>query len=426
MADRSIVLPGAPDRAISIDFEGRRVPAVAGEPVAVALLREGHLVLSRSIKYHRPRGAFCFASSCGSCLMRVGGAPDRLACTAPCSDGLSVATQNALPTASRDLLRTIDWAFPRGMDPHEMFAGVPVAEAVMAKVARQLAGLGELPDRAVPPASNPPERSIDVCVVGLGRAGRAAAVAASASGRTVLGVEADATPELPSNVETWGGAQALAIYRDGGTPLLAVRWQGAIHRVRPRALVVCTGSRDQPLLFDRNDLPGILGGRAVLLLLRRHRLLPSRSALVIGDGPAALPVCHELLEAGAKVTWAGDGPGPDLSGLDRLSGFKPAAARGGSRVSGMTLVSASGDEKRWSGGLVAACGPRAAAFELGVHAGATVAHLSGRGYGIGATDDGATRIPWLWAAGSCTGSSLPSEAQGERAGASAAEPSANR
>jgi sarcosine oxidase subunit alpha len=425
MADRPSVLPGAPARRISIDFEGRRVPAVEGEPVAVALLREGQLVLSRSIKYHRPRGAFCLAEGCGQCLMRIGGQPDRLACHSACTDGLSVATQNALPTASRDLLRAVDWAFPGGMDPHEMFAGVPLAEAVMGKVARQLAGLGELPERAAPPAENPPERRVDVCVVGLGRAGRAAAAAALASGREVLAIEAGAEAgSAPSGIEAWMGARALAVYRDGGAPLVAVARAGEIHRVRPSALLLCCGSRDQNQLFDDNDLPGILGGRAVLQLLRRHRLLPSRAALVVGDGPDAEPVCRELLVAGAQVTWAGAGSGPDAPGLERLSGFRPGAAQGGSRVSGMTLVAArsgaSGEERRWRGGLVAICGPRAAAFELGGHAGATVAFTPPRGHAIQVTGPGATRVPWLWAAGSCTTSPLPAEAQGEQAGAAAA------
>ncbi len=419
MADQPTVLPGAPAREITIDFEGRRIPAVAGEPVAVALLRAGQWVLSRSSKYHRPRGAFCLAEGCGNCLMRVGGEPDRLSCASRCTDGLSVATQNALPSASRDLLRSIDWAFPKGMDHHEMFAGVPVAEAVMARVARQLAGLGELPAQVAPPAPNPPERTVDVCVVGLGRAGRAATAAAVASGRSVLAVEADGAAELPAGIEAWRGAHALAVYRDGGAPLLAVRREGALHRVRPTALVLCTGSYDQNLLFEKNDLPGVLGGRAVLRLLRRHRLLPSRAALVLGDGPEATPVSRELLEAGAAVTWAGAGPGPDVAGVERLPGFTPAAARGGARVAGMTLVAGS-EQRRWRGGLVAICGPRAAAFELGVHAGAEVAFLPGRGYVLQTAAGGATPVPWLWAAGSCSGSPLPSEQQGEQAGGAAA------
>lgn len=430
------MLPGAPERGVTIEYEGRRVPAVAGEPVAVALLRGGHWVLARSGKYHRPRGAFCFAESCGNCLMRVGGEPDRLACASRCTDGLSVASQNALPGASRDLLRSIDWAFPKGLDHHEMFAGVPVAEAVMAKVARQLAGLGELPSRVAPPAANPPERRVDVCVVGLGRAGRAACEAASASGRSALGIEAEpggyggvgeADPTLRRNersqAERWRSAQVLAVYRDGGSPLLAVRWQGAVHRVRPRALVLCTGSRDQPMLFDDNDLPGILGGRALLLLLRRHRLLPSRSALVVGDGPEATAVSRELLAAGASVTWAGAGAGPavsEVAGLERWSGFRPAAARGGSRVTGVTLVADGGAPRSWRGGLVALCGPRAAAFELGVHAGAPLVFLPGRGFALRASDTGATPVPWLWTAGSCSGSMLNSETLGALAGSAAA------
>lgn len=418
MADHPTVLPGAPERGIAIDFEGRRVPAVLGEPVAVALLREGQLVLARSSKYHRPRGAFCFAESCGNCLMRVSGEPDRLACAAPCTDGLEVATQNALPGASRDLLRSIDWAFPKGMDHHEMFAGVPLAEDVMAVVARKLAGLGELPSHVAAPAENPPERRVDVCVVGLGRAGRAAAVAAKASGRAVLGIDADGLVEAPAGVDGWRGARVLAIYRDGGTPLLAVRKAGAIQRVRPKALLLCTGSHDQPMLFTKNDLPGVMGGRAVLRLLRRHRLLPSQSALVLGDGPEAAAVCNDLITAGATVTWAGAGAGPELAKLERLPGFQPAAAQGGSRVSGMTLASGA-QTHRWRGGLIALCGPRAAAFELGVHAGAATAYAPGRGYALQATETGATSVRWLWAAGSCTAGPLPSEAQGAKAGAAA-------
>lgn len=406
--DRPTVLPSAPARDISIDFEGRRVPAVAGEPVAVALLRDGQRTLSRSVKYHRPRGPFCLAGECGSCLMRIGDEPDRLACATPCRDGLAVAAQNALPTASRDLLRAIDWAFPEGMDPHGMLAGVPVADAVMAKVARQLAGLGELPARVAPPAENPPERRVDVCVVGLGRAGGAALAAASAAGRSVLGIDAER------------GERALGVYRDGGAPLLAIRREGAVQRVRPGALVLCTGGRDQNALFDDNDLPGIHGGRGVLGLLRRHRLLPSRSALVLGDGPDALPLCRELLAAGAEVTWAGERVALALSDLERLAGFQPRAAHGRSRVRGMTLVSRTGEERRWSGGLVAVCGPRAAAFELGGHCGATARYLPGRGYALHVGEGGATNVSWLWAAGSCTDSALDSELQGAQAGAAAA------
>ncbi|MHB8421017.1 MAG: 2Fe-2S iron-sulfur cluster-binding protein [Myxococcales bacterium] len=394
----------AEGRSIRIDFEGRRVPAVRGEPVAVALLREGHFVLSRSAKYHRPRGAFCFAGSCGNCLMRIGGLPDRLACATPCRPGLEVQSQNALPSAGNDLLRAIDWAFPKGLDHHEMFAGVPVAEAVMQKVARQLAGLGELPGSPRPAAENPPVREVSVCLVGLGAAGRAAAASLGEAASRALALDADPWLEPPPGIEAWTGARALGLYRDGGAPLVAVHHAGALHRVRPERVVLCTGSRDQNLLFGGNDLPGILGARAVRRLLTRHALLPAQRALVLGDGPDAEPTAAALLAAGAHV--------------ERFPDHRPRQARGGSRVREVVLEGGGG-RVRWRGGLVAIAAPRAAAFELGAHAGVAVECQGSRGFTLRADENGATGVPWLWAAGSCTGAGVPSQEHGRRAGLAA-------
>src|SRR5712692_12082679 len=135
---------------IAVDFEGDSIPALEGEPVAVSLLAAGESVFSRSVKYHRPRGPFCFAAACSHCLMRVDGVPNVFTCRAPARSGMRLERQNAYPTAEVDVFSSIDWLFPRGLDHHEMFAGVPVAEKVMAKVARHLAGLGLTPDSPAP------------------------------------------------------------------------------------------------------------------------------------------------------------------------------------------------------------------------------------------------------------------------------------
>ena len=61
---------------ISVELDGQLVPAKAGEPVACSLWAAGEKVFSRSIKYHRPRGPFCFSGACSQCLMRVDGVPN--------------------------------------------------------------------------------------------------------------------------------------------------------------------------------------------------------------------------------------------------------------------------------------------------------------------------------------------------------------
>src|SRR5215472_15669898 len=184
-------LPPETGPELTIEYEGKPLSAREGEPAACALLAAGESVFSRSIKYHRPRGPFCMAASCSQCLMRIDGVPNRFSCQTPVHRGMRLERQNAFPSARVDVFASIDWLFPRGLDHHSMFAGVPVAEKVMATVARQLAGLGLLPD-AVPPAPRPAEHlEAEVTIVGGGAAGLAAARALAASGVAPLILEGE-------------------------------------------------------------------------------------------------------------------------------------------------------------------------------------------------------------------------------------------
>ena len=409
---------------ITFDFDGRPIAAERGEPVGVALLRAGIWTLARSVKYHRPRGLFCLAGHCGNCLVRANGEPDRLACRIPAEEGLEISTQNALPSAERDLLRAIDWAFPHGMNPHEMLTGVPIAQDVMAAVARRLAGLGELPGAARELEPTVPEIRTPVALVGQGRAGRRVASALADRAVPFLAFEGDPFAE-PGGAEGWPGSLALGLYLDGGRPLLAVRRGEQIVRVRPDRIVLCTGSRDQPPSFEGNDLPGVVGGRAARRLVERHGLLPARSALVVGEGPESGPAAKALAAAGAQVTRVGDGS----------SGRSIVRAIGGRRVRGAILEDAQPSgapvdatpalepgarpgQLRWKGELIVAAGPRASAFELGAQAGARVLAQGARGFPIEVDDRGRTNIPWLSAAGSCTTSALSLDEQAERIAAS--------
>src|SRR6516164_8534373 len=134
---------------IHVNFEGKDVAARPGESVAVALFASGERVLSRSIKYHRPRGFFCLAGHCGACLMRIDGKPNVRACKTPVREGMRVERQNAFPTGAFDVLGAADFFFPKGMDHHTMMTSPRALNAVMQKVVRQLGGLGKLPDAPV-------------------------------------------------------------------------------------------------------------------------------------------------------------------------------------------------------------------------------------------------------------------------------------
>src|SRR6478609_5157235 len=174
---------------VTLTFEGDDVPACAGESVAVALFASGERVLSRSIKYHRPRGFFCLAGHCGACLMRIDGKPNVRACKTPVKEGMRVERQNAFPTGAFDVLGAADFFFPKGMDHHTMMTSPRALNAVLNKVVRQLAGLGKLPDETAVELPSPRARHVEALVVGAGPAGLAAATRLARAGRRVLLIE---------------------------------------------------------------------------------------------------------------------------------------------------------------------------------------------------------------------------------------------
>ena len=92
--------------------------------------------------------------------MRVDGAPNIYTCRVLARAGMRLERQNAYPNAQVDVFRAIDWLFPKGLNHHEMFAGVPVAEQVTDMLLTR-ADAGEFEVEAHPPQARPTERPRD-------------------------------------------------------------------------------------------------------------------------------------------------------------------------------------------------------------------------------------------------------------------------
>lgn len=341
-----------------MDFEGDAVPAVEGEPVACSLLATGERVFARSTKYHRPRGPYCFSGACSQCLMRVDGVPNVCTCLTPARPGMRLERQNAYPSVKVDVFEAIDWLFPRGMDHHEMFAGVPVAEQVMAKVARHLAGLGLLPDKEAPPRLPCETVRTQVAIAGGGAAGSAAARVLAErdipfvlceregvlGGRLVAGagVAGDPLPPGPGALPEAAirlRAPVIGLYGDEHGRYLAVVQEETggprLVKVYAERFLLCVGGHPQRLPFENNDLPGVLAGRAASLLVRRHRLLPGEEVALVGTGEELYALARLLEENSARVVAVVDTERPPPPGA-------PAGATQGSelRAHGRTHVRA--------------------------------------------------------------------------------------
>ena len=66
-------------------------------------------------------------------------------------------------------------------------------------------------------------------------------------------------------------------------------------------LVLCPGGYDRQLPVPGWDLPGVMAAGGVQALLKAHRSVAGKRAVVAGTGPFLLPVAAGLAEAGAEV-----------------------------------------------------------------------------------------------------------------------------
>ena len=178
----------ASSEPIEFEFDGHRVRAEAGQSVAGALHSVGEHIISRSFKYHRPRGLLCMSGRCPNCLCTVDGTPNVRICTQAAKPGMVVESQNAWPSVKFDLLRIFDklhrlmpvgFYYKRMYKPRWMW---PVWE----KFIRRIAGLGKLDrEHGADGVYDKQNLFTDVAVIGGGLAGLNVALAAAEAGASV-------------------------------------------------------------------------------------------------------------------------------------------------------------------------------------------------------------------------------------------------
>lgn len=321
MTYRLPISDGSRGTPIEIHIGGSSVRAYEVESVAAAAIASDIHVLSRSLKYHRPRSFFCLEGHCSGCLMRVDGVPNVRACQTPCRPGIVATSQNAFPSAEVDLLGAVDFLFTRGLDHHTLMTRSSVLNMLANKVVRQLSGLGNLPDRAPSSLPDVADRNVDVCVIGGGPAGLAAATAcASAGKRTLLlddqlrlggslradpaaapgSADARAQEALTAGVEALERSTAIGYFPDAGG-VLAVASPRQLLRVHARSWVWATGGYPVNLPFADNDRPGVIAARAVARLLVDHRILAGDKVCIV-ENPK---IARETAALGTALSFAG-------------------------------------------------------------------------------------------------------------------------
>ena len=94
------------------------------------------------------------------------------------------------------------------------------------------------------------------------------------------------------------GTACLGRYADNWLPLVR---GNRLYKLRAKALVVATGSLEQPLVFRNNDLPGVMLASAAQRLIKLYGVKPGRRAVVATVNDAGYGAALDLLDAGVEV-----------------------------------------------------------------------------------------------------------------------------
>ena len=445
-----------PTGAIGFSLDGDRYEGREGDTVASALLRAGVTTFTRSIKYHRPRGPFCLAGSCGQCLMRVDGVPSLLACRLTLREGMRCARQNAPLGMDADLLRASDFLFPAGLDHHHLMTGSRLLGRVALEVARRLAGLGHLPDEARPAVPGA-LREEQIVVVGGGPAGISAAEAAARRGARVLLLERasrlggaallDLDPEAPgsqwvdeqrralvgANVEVVHEAEAVGLYPNDAAAgpsrpaLLAVRRPQAMVAVLADRVIVATGGVSQPLPFPGVDRPGVYAARGLIGMARQTGVRAGSRVCVIGEGRELFDCARALRREGYQlarvVDASGSWPQPSGATLPESTPDLPVLRAREVRARGNPVREVQAGGEAIGCDAVAVALPPAPLHELASSAGAQPRFSAeAGGFPVAVDASGRTAVGWLFAAGRVAGApGARAIDSGAKAGIGAAE-----
>ncbi len=319
-------------RPLQWRFEGRPVPAFAGDSVASALLAAGITLVARSQKLHRPRGIFGWGPEEPCALLDVGRGPGRVPDTRATEievhDGLECRSGNAWPGPRLDLTAINDRL--AGLLPAGFYYKTFMAPrwSWWEPMIRRLAGLGHAAD-AVPGAAgdhhDEVSRHVDLLVVGGGAAGLVAALAAAAQGRQVLlaesaphlggwaaaeddpraaEVQALASEAVAAGVECLVRCTVAGLYDHGLAVAVQQQADGVRERlwkIRARRIVLATGAIERPMLFPDNDRPGVMLASAVQRYAALHGVACGRRVVVATACDSGYASARALLAAGLTV-----------------------------------------------------------------------------------------------------------------------------
>jgi sarcosine oxidase subunit alpha len=326
-------------RPVNFTFDGKPYRGFAGDNLASALLANGVSLFGRSFKYHRPRGLLGAGSEEPNALVSVnrGGGrftPNLRATAVELYEGLAARSQNRWPSLQTDFGAINDRLgkfFPAGFYNKTFMWPRSFWERLYEPAIRSMAGLGDAPIEADPDEYAATYANCDVLIVGAGPAGIDAALAAAASRKKVmlldeqdeLGGGALIDPALwnwlgeslkdladSPNVTLLSRTTAFGYYHDnfiGAVERLTDHLdcphgpREKLWRIRADEVILAQGAIERPLVFDGNDVPGVMLASAARTWLFRYGVAVGRNVALMATHDSGWRDAIALARAGLGI-----------------------------------------------------------------------------------------------------------------------------
>ena len=315
------------DKTISFQFEGKAYKGYEGDTIASALAASSVKLISRSFKYHRPRGILSMAGQDGNTLVQVGDEPGVRADTSAIEEGMVVAAQNVIGNLENDYGRVAEF-FSRFLPVgfyYKAFYKPRGAWRYWEPIIRRMAGLGKVDLGSQGDYTDKQYRFADVAVIGGGPAGMSAALEAAENGAEVLLIEENPIlggslnyarfKENRGEIETIAGDLLRDVNQHTGVEVLtnarctgwfddnwlSIATKQRLLKLRSQYVVIASGSFEQPAVFRNNDLPGVMLGSAAQRLLRLYGVRPGQQAVIVTGNDDGYGVALDLFDAGVDV-----------------------------------------------------------------------------------------------------------------------------
>ncbi len=314
-------------RPVGLTWNSKAIRGFEGDTIASALTANGVRIVSRSMKYHRPRGYVTNDYWDPNGFVQVGDDPNVRSAHRLVEPGMIIDAQNVWPSLDHDLkavnglvsrFLTAGFYYKTFMRPRKLW---PAYEKVLATFAP-----GGKVDLDSPHHYHDKRYTHpDVVVAGGGPAGMASAAAAAEAGARVLLVEhhhhlgghllwgsADdralarhlAADVAAAGVEVLTDSTVTGRYDDNWTAIVQRNHPVAVERLvkaRAKVMIVAPGLIERPYVFAGNDKPGVMMSGAVRRFVNMYAVRPGTTAVVFtanADGDAA---AEDLDRVGVEV-----------------------------------------------------------------------------------------------------------------------------